>query len=239
MNITILLVIVALVLCIASFIWNKVELLTAAVFTLCIRLLLCLLLLFSAGCALIPSSKTRNDDARAAGQAAASYEAMLRAVSSGSPQPIINISNLCVEIHGTNNAVNIANSGGTPYDKTVDYDGSGGLTSESSFTWSRMSKTIIPWGIRLMFAAAGIFLIVLVWKYVKRSSAAAAAISDAAERRVADFINKTEEDYERRIKEHKDQAAMETDQNEIKYHLSRAETLQAEKATMLKRAVVS
>ncbi len=155
-----------------------------------IALLIGLLLLLP-GCALIPTSRTSTQDARAAGNATSQHETTLRRATEGVLPPNINIT------IGKGGIVTMpAPAVAVPpsaFKETLDVSDDAGLTSESSFSWAKFSKVAIPWGIRLLLAALGILALIWVIKYARRTSPAIDAVIGTADAAIAARINKHRE----------------------------------------------
>jgi len=170
------------------------------------------------GCQLVPSSKTSTADSKAAGTAATHHETTLRRASEGTLPP-----NVTITMGKGGTLLMPSPPVAAPYKESVDFDDDAGLTSESTFSWAKFSKNVIPWGVRLILGALGILFLIWVIKYLRRSSPAVDAILKTADEAVAARIN-----------QHRDNAMAATDPALIAHHNARIAALQEERVNLHK-----
>ena len=190
---------------------------------LCIAALVAML----GGCALVPSSKTTASDGKSAGNATSQHETTLRRVTEGvlpanititigkggvvtMPPPPLSVPMSCL-------------NGQAPYKEDLKVSDEAGLSSASSFSWSKFNENVIPWGIRLCLAALGILLLIWVVKYLRRSSPSVDAILSTADHAIAARINR-----------HREDAISATDPAIIAQHNARIAALQEERVNLIK-----
>lgn len=176
------------------------------------------LLLLMWGCGMVPSSKTNTLDSRAAGSATAQHETTLRRATEGVLPANVTIT---IGKGGTVNYVPPAVS--VPFKEELVVDDDAGQSSESTFSWARLDKQVIPWGIRLCLAALGILLLVWAIKYLRRSSPAVDAVLRVADEGIAT-----------RVARYQERAIASTDPSEIARMTASIASLQAERLELLK-----
>jgi len=171
-----------------------------------------------AGCGIVPSSKTSTLDSRAAGAATTQHETTLRRATEG-----VLPANVAITIGkgGTVNYVPAAAS--VPFKEQLEVDDDGGQSSESSMSWAKLDKNVIPWGIRLCLAALGILLLIWVVKYLRRASPAVDAVLRVADDGIA-----------ARVARYQERAIASTDPGEIARMTANIASLQSERLELLK-----
>lgn len=159
-----------------------------------IPIMLCPLLY---GCSIMPSSKTSTQDSKAAGSASSQHESTLRRVTEGVQRPSPNID---IKICNSSNIVIFAPPARAvpmtpeaPFHEELTISDDAGMTSESSMTWSKLSKIVIPLGVKLLLLAGGILALILVFKYARRTSPAVDAIIGTVDNVIANKITRHQE----------------------------------------------
>lgn len=173
------------------------------------------------GCSGLPHSKSSTTDAKAAGNATAEHQTTLRRATAGTPPP-----NITITI-GKGGTVTMPPPAAavpmTPAREELEFSDAAGLSSDSSSSLDTLNKTVIPWGIRLLLVAAGVFALLLVVRYARRSSPAVDAILATADAALA-----------ARIREHRESAMAATDPAVIASHTQRIASLEAERGKLAK-----
>lgn len=162
---------------------------------------------------LVPANRTESAAVHSSEKVAAEHETTIKKVIEGERQPPPPQPN--VKVDGRNNLVSMTFESPKPptnsYRETLDLADGSQMKAGSEGESKTFMKKQIPLWVALIGTAVGLGLMILVWKWAKRSSPTFAAASDMVEGFAASSIRGVDEIFRGVISDIKEDAMHETD----------------------------